>query len=315
MDCGGQFCHPCQNGQGCYEDSDCVSHICQITSINAHYATNGYAGKGAGRGTCATASPTPTPTIAPTPAMCDICKETGPCYAACHNCLGFGNAGTCSACYEEHDGFACLYADGHGCAQCWTEEGDGDGESTVPTDPPSPTCDDDELTFQTCASSCIDTCEDPDPTCTHHCVPRCACPPEKPIWLGLGTTKCVSTCGGVTLPPGVSNPIPNDPPTCTHGTMYNICGSVCTRTCHDKHPMLNNPMCGECEPRCECPSHKPLWTGAECIEVDACTTGSQLTHQPTKTPTRAPTPHPCDDESHGCYKGEGGICCKFFDLL
>jgi hypothetical protein len=34
------------------------------------------------------------------------------------------------------------------------------------------------------------------------------------------------------------------------------------------------------------------------------------THSPTVAPTVAPTFHPCDDGSHGCHKGEGGVCNK-----
>merc|ERR1719171_676338 len=34
------------------------------------------------------------------------------------------------------------------------------------------------------------------------------------------------------------------------------------------------------------------------------------TPEPTPDPTPAPTPHPCDDGSHGCDKGPGGICNK-----
>jgi len=34
------------------------------------------------------------------------------------------------------------------------------------------------------------------------------------------------------------------------------------------------------------------------------------TPEPTPVPTPAPTEHPCDDGSHGCDKGAGGICVK-----
>jgi len=37
------------------------------------------------------------------------------------------------------------------------------------------------------------------------------------------------------------------------------------------------------------------------------------TEQPSAAPTPAPTPHPCDDGSHGCDKGTGGICYKAAD--
>merc|ERR1719399_2218594 len=36
----------------------------------------------------------------------------------------------------------------------------------------------------------------------------------------------------------------------------------------------------------------------------------EQTPEPTPDPTPSPTPHACDDGSHGCDKGEGGICYK-----
>ena len=53
---------------------------------------------------------------------------------------------------------------------------------------------------------------------------------------------------------------------CPGGQLWDECGSPCTRTCE-----LMETVCStKCMPRCQCPSHKPIWTGFECVEAAAC---------------------------------------------
>ena len=66
-----------------------------------------------------------------------------------------------------------------------------------------------------------------------------------------------------TLSP-TSDPVASHP--CPGGQLWDECGSPCTRTCE-----LMETVCStKCMPRCQCPSHKPIWTGFECVEAAAC---------------------------------------------
>ena len=110
-----------------------------------------------------------------------------------------------------------------------------------------------DQTWNTCASSCIKTCDDPVPTCNDEdCVARCDCPVDRPV-LHEGNCITKESC-------------------CTGGHVWNDCASACTKTCMDKDPVCTEP----CVPRCECPASLPIFNSGECIVEEKCCPGEQV---------------------------------------
>lgn len=55
---------------------------------------------------------------------------------------------------------------------------------------------------------------------------------------------------------------------CDSNFEWNECGSMCTKTCDDPEPVC----IAQCVAKCECPSHKPIFSNGVCIPFDECVT-------------------------------------------
>ena len=53
---------------------------------------------------------------------------------------------------------------------------------------------------------------------------------------------------------------------CPSNQAFELCGLACTRTCSDPEPACST----KCTPRCQCPSHLPIWNGVECATIASC---------------------------------------------
>lgn len=134
--------------------------------------------------------------------------------------------------------------------------------------------------FNSCAvpKSCEITCNNisnPPQECPDICVPRCACPPERPYVKNFnGHEFCVKKCNNdeeekttsPSLTPsnaGTGTPsitiveektsaptLPTDPRCNIKGMRWNECASPCPPTCSDPNP---ETCIAECIEQCECP--------------------------------------------------------------
>jgi len=55
---------------------------------------------------------------------------------------------------------------------------------------------------------------------------------------------------------------------CTGGQTWNECGSACSATCSNPHPICTM----QCVPQCQCPREKPIFKAGACISRSECET-------------------------------------------
>jgi len=98
---------------------------------------------------------------------------------------------------------------------------------------------------------CNRTCDNPEPFCISRILPGCQCPDSAPILLN---NKCTTLdkCPSKNLCPG--------------GMVFNSCGSRCTPTCDNRHPICP----AVCVARCECPPGKRILKDNQCVSELAC---------------------------------------------
>ena len=103
-----------------------------------------------------------------------------------------------------------------------------------------------------------------------------ASPPASPLPFTLDAATTAATTAPTTAPtPSLPPPSPL-PPVCTHGQVWNECGSACTRTCDDPTPMCNRM----CAARCECPFGLVEQKDGSCITASACSAGTPPSPSP-----------------------------------
>lgn len=93
---------------------------------------------------------------------------------------------------------------------------------------------------------------------------------------------------------------------CSHGQVWNDCGSPCTKTCDDP-----SRMCvAVCKARCECPRDKPLFKGGTCISLDECPASnvSTVNHSQVEETQKKPAPPCIPNQLPRCTREYHPVC-------
>eukprot|EP00054_Salpingoeca_dolichothecata_P028024 m.209432 g.209432 ORF g.209432 m.209432 type:complete len:1116 (-) comp26104_c0_seq3:129-3476(-) len=133
--------------------------------------------------------------------------------------------------------------------------------------------------YQTCASACPSTCDNPKPLCLAVCRPGCACPKNQVLHEGkcIDLSKCPvkdpcadNPCGtnAECIPQKVvcaKEPCPQYRCECPAGLEYKDCGTHCPATCDDASPICVDA----CAKGCFCPSGQVMHNGV-CLPKEKC---------------------------------------------